>query len=274
MSVLVKPSGFTSGTAPDVMTENFATTSGVIFVDSVTGSDSNAGTREEAPKATVFGASGALASAVIVTATSAMVICKATHRETISAAYTFSKAGVTLISYGSGASVATFTSAVAGVAIDATGVDIRFENLAFAASTAVTTARIRASAAGMEVRDCTFDLGASDYTDTILINAVARCQVIGVSMTVVAAATSGTTQVGVRATGAALNFLLQDATFDGGAYGWTDSPFKTDNAGADSWRVRGLTLRNYSKVRQTTSGATGYLSNLTVDSTSGWDWVE
>lgn len=276
MALLVKPSGFSSGTGPDVLTRNFATTSGVLWVDSVTGSDSNAGTREEAPKATVFGASGALASASVVTNTSAVVICKKTHRETVSSAYTFAKGHVTVVSLGSGADAAQFTSGVAGVAIDCTGANVRFENLYFPASSGATTARIRFSSTGDggEVRNCTFVVGASDTADTVLVNGCDFVSIYGCNFTVAAAASSGSTQVGVRVTGTSLGFLLQECTFDGGIYGWSDAPLKTDNAGADGWRIKGLTLRNYSKVRHATSGATGFLSSLTADATSGWEWVE
>jgi hypothetical protein len=279
VAILSKFGGIASS-GPTLLTDDpFVCSDNVIYVDSVTGSDTNAGTRREKPKATVFGSSGAFT--VCTDGGSNVVVCLETHRETISSSYpsggglTF-PGGVTLISLGSGSARAQFTSSVAGVAIDVTKTHVRFENLYFAASTAATTARIRASATstGLEVRDCYFEIGASDYTDTILVNAQSGVRITGCTFKVTAAASSGSTQCGVRGTGAATDLLVEDCTFDGQSYGWTDNALDIDTGTADKFRIRSCTLQGYSYVAITATGTEGYIGGLTCDTTSGWSWVE
>jgi hypothetical protein len=274
VAILSKFGGI-SASGPSLLTDDpFVSAASIIYVNSTTGSDSNGGTRRELPKATVFGASGAIS--VCTDAQPHLIVCEATHRETISSAYTWAKGGLTLISLGSGTSRAQFTSSVAGVAIDATATYVRIENCYFAASTAATTARIRASATstGMDIRDCYFEVGASDYTDTIYVNAQTNVTVTGCTFKVTATASSGTAQCGLRATGAATNLLVEECTFDGQSYGWTDSALKIDNGSADLFRIRDTTLQGYSFITLSATTTDGYIGGLTCDTTSGWSWVE
>src|SRR5688572_3960686 len=127
MALTVRSTGFAS-TGPDLLTgEPWVSSEVPIWVDSVTGSDSNAGTEQQYPKATVFGASGAIS--VATSNSSNLIICYATHREAVSA-YTWSTAGVTLISLGSGTARAQFTCS--GI-ITVSGAEVRIENCYFPA---------------------------------------------------------------------------------------------------------------------------------------------
>lgn len=275
MAIISRFAGFSSS-GPTLLTNDpFVASDSIIYVDSVTGDDTNGGTRREKPKATVFGASGAIS--VASSGQPHLIVCYATHRETISTAYTWAKAALTLISLGSGSSRAQFTSSVAtGVAIDVTALYARIENCYFAASSDVCTARIRASATstGLEVRDCYFEMGASDYTDGILVNGQTNVTVRGCTFTVTAAAASGSSQCGVRATSTAANLLVEDCTFAGQSYGWTDSALKVDNGSADHFRIRNTTLSGYSLINISATTTDGYIGGITADTTSGWQWVE
>lgn len=249
------------------------TTGAIYYVNSVTGSDSNAGTNRAKPKATVFGASGALS--VATSSNGDYIYCEAGHTETISSAYTWSKIGITLIGLGTSTTKATFTSAVAGVAVLLTGVNNNIHNVQFAASTAATTARISiTTGSGTWLHGITFDVGTNDNVDTILINGADNCLLSSIDMTLSAAAVSGTTQCGITQTGAAIGNRFRDLSFDGGAYGWSQTAFEIDDATSDDWIIERMTLANYSWFKVTASGSSGSFSGVTKDSTSGWSIVD
>lgn len=269
MALLVRNSGFAS-TGPDLLVGYpYISSDSVIFVDSVTGSDSNAGTEEKTPKATVFGASGAIS--VCTSNNSNLIVCLATHRETV-AAYTWSTAGVTLISLGSGTSRAQFTNS--GI-ITVSGTEVRIENCYFPAASASITRKLAITGSGFEMRDCLLEGGANEATDLVLVNGVANATFRG-STFKVTASVSGTSRTGVRATGASTNLLVESCTFDGGSYGWTSGyALQVDTATADRFRFRDLTLQNYSFAGASISGIKGYIGGShTIDATSGWKWTE
>ncbi len=269
MAILVRNSGFSS-TGPDLLIGYpYLSSDTVIFVDSVTGSDSNAGTEEKAPKATVFGASGAIS--VCTTGQSNMIVCFATHREAV-AAYTWSTAGVTLISRGSGSARAQFTNSDI---ITVTGTEVRIENCYFPAASAAINRKFSIGASGFEMRDCKLDGGANEATDLVLVNAVANATFRGCTFSVTASVT-GTTRTGLRITGASTNALVESCTFDGGSYGWTSGyACKVESATTDRFRLRDLTLSNYSFAGASTTGAKGMIGGShSVDATSGFTWAE
>jgi len=267
MAILIRHSGFASS-GPTLLTEEYGSTDTVIFVDSVTGSDSNGGTEEKAPKASVFGASGAIS--VCTSGQSNLIVCFATHRESV-AAYTWSTGGVTLVSLGSGTARAQFTNS--GI-ITVSGTDVRIENCYFPAASASIARKFSIGGTGFEMRDCQLDAGANEATDLVLVNAVADAVFRGTTFKATASVT-GTSRTGLRLTGAATNCLVEDCTFDGGAYGWTSGyALHIDNANADRFRFRQLTLQNYSFAGASVSGVKGYFTGKTIDATSGWKWAE
>lgn len=269
MALLWKPGGISS-TGPSWLAKQIAMSDATYWVDSVTGSDSTGTGEEWLPFATVFGAAGAIASCT--TLVSNLVMCKATHRETVAAAYTWAKAGITLCGIGVGTARPTFTSSVAGIAIDVTVADVRIENCYFAASTGTTTARLRVGGAGFEMRDSQIDLGSSDTTDGVLVNAMTYAAFRGVTFKCVGRPT-GTTQVGLRITGVSTSALIEDCVFDGGGIGYTSAAAKIDTATADRFRFRSCTLQNYAVVKISASGIKG-LNSYTQDATSRLEWTE
>jgi hypothetical protein len=270
VAITVRSTGF-AATGPTLLTgEPYVCSDSTIWVDSITGSDSNAGTEETAPKATVFGASGAIS--VLTGSLSELVVCKETHRETISGAYTWSKGGITLISRGSGTARAQFTNADI---ITVSGAAVRIENCYFPPASAAINRKFNVTGAGFEMRDCQLDGGANEATDLMLINAVAHATIRGTTFKVTASVT-GTTRTGLRVTGAATNCLVEACTFNGGSYGWTSGyALQIESATTDQFRVRDLTLLNYSFAGASTSGAKGYFGGAhSIDPTSGIRWTE
>lgn len=269
MAVISRSGGVVASTetGPSWLTRDFLASGAVVWVDSVTGSDSNAGTNRKLPKATIFGASGAIS---VVTASNGQVmVCEKTHREAPSAAYTWSKAGLTLASLGSGTDRTQITSGVAGALITITGNFARIENIYFPAATAATTDVILMSSGDRaEIRDCYFQLGANNTDAVETSNATGLLTVRGGTFIMTG---SGTSQIGVHASGGAF-IDIEDTTFDGGSLGFTDAALSVAHANADNFRCRSVVLQNYSEAK-VTSGAKGYAA-YTVDGTSRWTWVE
>jgi hypothetical protein len=242
------------------------------YVDSATGNDSNTGLLEESPKQSVFGGSGAMASASVVDGAGALVVCAASHREAaISSAYSFSKGGVSIVSKGSGSDRATFTSAVAAQPLfTSNGKEYnRFENCIFAASTAASTARFNISNAGWELRDCYFYCGANDAADTVLVSAN------GVDLALIGctfkASVAGAARA-IKASGACAGLLIEDCTVDGGSVGWAGDAVSLA-AAITGFRIRNLTLQNYSDLNLSVTAAKGYISGINCDATSSWTWT-
>lgn len=269
MSLLWKPGGI-SLTGPTWLAKQIAMSDATYWVDSATGSDSTGTGEEWLPFATVFGAAGAIASCTDLA--SNLVVCKTTHRETVSSAYTWAKAGITLVSLGTGTARATFTSSVVGAMATVTGVDVRVENCNFAASSAATTRRFSATVAGFEMRDCLMYLGANDAADGVLVNAATGASFRGCTFKATGRP-AGTAQVGLRVTGASSGVLMEDCTFDGGGFGFTGSAAKVETNSADRFRMRSCTLQNYAVAKISVSGIKG-LTSYTTDATSRLEWAE
>ncbi len=272
MAVQVKPNGITTATAPLLLTRApYITQASIYYVDSITGSDANTGLLQEKPKATVFGASGALS--VATGSASTLIVCLSTHRETVSTSYAWGTIGAIVVSLGSGTNRATFTSSVAGIMLDMTGANAGecwLENLIFAASTGVTTARISTDEAGLTIKDCQFNCGANDTADTVLITgSVYRRTVTGCTFTVTAAGAAR----GLRINSGGSHVEIEDCTFDGGAYGWAGDACGFVTTACPLFRISNLTLSNYSDLNIGITGCKGRISGLTADATSSWQWT-
>lgn len=254
-------------TAPAWLKQAFLASGQVIWVDSVTGDDTDAGSNRKEPKASIFGASGALS--VVTADAGQIIVCEKTHREAPSSAYTWSKGGVTLVSLGSGTDRAQITSGVAGVLLTLTGDRIEIENMYFAAASAATTDVIKQTTGNLaEVRDCYFQLGANNVDAVETSNATGFIYVKGSTFIVTAGAAS---QAGVHASGGS-DAVIDDCTFDGGSIGFASAAFSIAAAGSDNSRIRNATLQNYA-VGKVATGAKCKAS-FTADGTSRVEWTE
>ncbi len=154
-------------TGDDVLDGEIITTGVVIWVDSVAGNDSNAGTKE-APLATL-----AAAHSAATAANGDIIVIKSGHTETLTSSITISKAGTKIYGLGSGSSAPNFICNAAIDCIDITGANVEINNLYFpAATTATATALI--NVIGMFVQGCTFDGSTYNWDDGAIYSAVAH----------------------------------------------------------------------------------------------------
>ena len=125
------------------------------------GSDTYNGLTPERAKSTIDGSEGAHNLCVSGRGDTIVLLPGSV---TITAAMAFDAADVTLTGVKSqgniNASAIVVNGAVDG--INVTGANVVIEDLHFGASTAAATSRINAGAAGLTVRGCTFDCGATD----------------------------------------------------------------------------------------------------------------
>lgn len=221
-----------------------------IWVDSVAGNNSNAGT-EEAPLADLAHA---------ITAATAnngdLIIIKSGHTEMVSSTITLSKAGVKIFGLGSGSSAPNFTVTAATDGLNVTGANVEINNLYFPAGTSATnTSRINVDAANVKIKGCTFVCGAKDQ-DTITLTANALYpRVISCAMSV----TASGPRYGISVESASVSQLrLESCSFDGGTYNWSGGAVYS--AVAHTFVYDTVTLTNRAHVIHTTT-AKGYISN-------------
>jgi hypothetical protein len=282
MALITKPIGAIVSDGPSWLKRYFMVSTPILWVDSVSGSDTNDGTNPAKPKATIFGGSGAHSVAVSGDAT--IIIVYKTHRESISG-FSMSKSGVTLVSLGTGGTDGTdraqitVSSAMNG-AISLLSDDVRIENFYFprASVSPGSLARIGLSSTGGEIRDCQFDIGTTDLSIVNVSsgagagNSIRGCKFkVGSDVTSVQANCAGVT---ISAAGT----LVEDCTFDGGTVGFGSSTtaggaFVVSLATADRFRIRNATLNNYSVGRIPLSGTKGVV-DANFDATSRLDWTE
>lgn len=147
--------------------DSLLTTGQVLFVNSVLGSNDNAGTDPAFPKATIAGAQSAANASK-----GDVVIIMPGHAETVTAAITLSKAGVSYIGLGSGSARPTITGNGAIDAITVTGANVTIANLRFPApETDNQTADINVAAANCRILG-TFHIGSQtskNKTDIITV---------------------------------------------------------------------------------------------------------
>jgi hypothetical protein len=141
---------------------------GTPAVNGVGASDTYKGVRPEEPKSTISSAHSATKSGRGDT----IVILPGTV--TLTSSHTISNDDITVSGMGGESpikpSAITVTLGSTGDGFAVTGANVVFEDLHFNASGAANTSRINAGAAGLVVRDCTFQCGGSDL-ETITIPA-------------------------------------------------------------------------------------------------------
>lgn len=239
----VYPSAFAPD-GPDILADDGNFVSGsVLWVDSVHGSDANAGTEPELAKATWV-------SAYSVAAAGDLILLAENHAEVVSVAQTLNTANVATIGMGLGSAKARLTSAVAGVTITPNVAGLRFHNLYLPASTAATTARFSVAAGGTDcvIRDCDFECGTNDTTSTVTV-AGARTNVRGCTFT----ATASRPGRAILVSGAVASCSFEDVLIDGSSYGWVSPAFGI-TAAATLLNLENIRLANRSDLVATTTG--------------------
>lgn len=213
------------------------------WLDTNLGNDSNAGTERELPLKT-------LAQANTNSAAGDLIVIEAGSFESEASSLTFSKAGVTILGLGQGASRPRYTAAGTVDMFSVTAAGVRIFNMYFPASTAVATSRIKTAAAETEINGCYFEHGANDTAVGVSIATSANnCRLIDNVHSV----TASRPAVAVSVSGAVTDLYVENLTLNGGSYGWTDYAFKV-SAAATRIYVNGLSLANRSDFGITITG--------------------
>ncbi len=253
------PSAF-APTGPDILSDPVNWLSGnVLWVDSATGSDANAGAEPELPKAT-------WTSAYSVATAGDLILCAAGHTETVSVANVLGTANVCTIGMGLGTQRAKFTSAVAGVMWTPNVAGLQFFNCYFPASTAATTARISVAAGGTDCRiqGCYFECGANDTTSA-LTSAGARLYVRDTDF----AATASRPGRAILMNAAAASCTFENVSIDGSSFGWSSPAFGITTGAATLLTLQDVRLANKSDFVATITGCTYRAFGLRATDQSG-----
>lgn len=257
-SPITWPGGF-GGTGVDTATatNNFCSAA-TIWLDSTSGSDSNAGTEAELPKAT-------LASAVSVAAADSVICVASGHTETVSSAVTLSLAGLRVLGYGTGSSRPRFTlnHATADM-LTVSAAYTKLENLYFVApAQSATGYDVNISATGCQVLNCSFE--GSAYNATAVMTCSSSAMLID-SCTFTATGTRPPIAVLISGTGAGT--IVTDTTFAGGSsLGFTDHALKVTGANTELV-LKNITLSGKADIGITVTGSKYQLIGITASSQS------
>lgn len=200
----------------------------VLYVDSVTGSDTYDGLQRSRPKATLAGASGAHASA----ANGTTIVLLSTHTETISTVLTVSLRNVTIV--GEGSSSGSPTATIGGgnnSRITISGDSCQLLNIKFTASTTTNVNSIvNVTGKGVRLRGCRFECGANENAG-LELTADADYNIVD-ACTFIATNTGVTTRpsYGMLVGGAPDGLILSGVVFSDGTYGFTNYAFSAASA--------------------------------------------
>lgn len=237
---------------------------GVQWLDTIGGSNLNAGTEPELPVATI-------AQAVTNSGVNGTIIIGANSAENLAASQALSVSGLSVIGCGTGSSMPRYKCTGAGFNMfSAGGSGVCIQNIYFPASTAIPTSRVSMTVGSGEVRDCVFECGASDTGSTLIVGSGSSSTRIRNCAFNVTAARPG---VALDITTPA-DVVVENCTVSGGSYGWAGAGGNgaaVQVGAVTRFRVDNLQLTNRSDFVITTTGATYRIYGLTNDGTSRVD---
>ncbi len=261
MPIKTWSAGLGGATGDELGTEAPIMVSGTVYyVDSQTGSDSNSGLREDAPKAT-------LAAALALVSTNDIVCCLSGHEETLTAALASSVAGLTIVGMGSAAGIPTVEltmNAAAANTFTLTGAGQQVFGIRFMPNLQANSGHmISVGAANQRIRNCYFGQGEHDNGSGISI-AGTHAGVRIEDCTFVSVATSVATRPvsGISVTAATTYLNLDGVTIDAGTNGYSSNGINITST-ATSLRVERLSLLRGADA-SIESASTGYVSAPTV----------
>lgn len=154
-----------------------------------------------------------------------IICCLTGHQETLTGSQTFNKAGIRLVSEGSGtANKAAFThnGAFDLFSVTAAGVVIGNINFPTNATAATSNAKVMIQANGVMVRGCYFSLTVTDgYAVAIGAGTPTSCEIS--NSTFISTSTSAASQPtgAFTAANASTDLRFDNVTVDGGSTGWS-----------------------------------------------------
>lgn len=254
MAILAE-NGFVASTsgADSFIYNDMIITGGVIWVDSVNGSDSNSGS-EVAPLATI-----AQAVTNATANTGDIIIVKSGHTETLTTAITMSKAGLKIFGVGSGSSAPNITVGAAIDGFDITADDCEINNIYFPiGTTATNTSRINIGADRARIKGCTFLCGQYDLESITITSAGTNATIDSCTFTVSADGPDAAIEI---ESASATGLRIYSCSFDGGS-----GTNNFDNSAINSavahlnFVYDTVTLTNGAKIVHS-AGAKGWISN-------------
>lgn len=261
--------GIGGSTGDELGTEAPLIVSGTVYyVSSASGSDANAGTREDMPKAT-------LAAAVAAASAGDIVALLPTHDETLTAAVATALAGLTIVGFGSSGGIPLpklTMNAAAANCLTLTGAGQQVFGVRFKANTQANSGHgISIGAANIRIRGCYFELGEHDNGSGISIAsslAGVRIEDTTFVSTATSVATRPVSAITVSATTTYLN--LDGVSVDAGTYGFSSQGINI-SAAATALRVERLSLLlGADMFIEPTS--TGYVNPATITGASIITW--
>lgn len=229
---------------------------GIQWLDTINGSDANAGTLPELPVKT-------LAQAVTNSTDEGLIIIGEGSAETLTVSQGLSNGNVSIFGCGAGSSRPRYTCAGTIDMFAVTG-PTWIENIYFPASTAVATDRIGLAVANCVVKDCYFECGANDTNRALRIHTSANsARIDGCSFVTVASRPA----IGLEISAVVTYTTILNCTFDGGSYGWSDYALKV-SAAATQIKSVGLTFTNRADWGTTVTGTTYRLTGINLSGTS------
>jgi len=220
-----------------------------------TGTDGSHGKDRQKPLKT-------LAQAYTNAAANDAIVCLSGHAETLTGVQTLGKAGLALVSEGTGSARARFTRNANAVLFDVTADDVVLGNLYFVqGATAAASATVKVATKGVEIRGCYLELGTADDAAGIeFVTGAERCLIKNTSLVSVASAASDQPHGAIKVTNAMTRLDLDNVIIDGGTAHWAQ-PFAFNVAAAVT-RLRGYNVYflNGSDLTVAT-GSTGFIGS-------------
>lgn len=256
-SPTIYPNGVGGTTGASLATASPLYASGTVwYVSSATGTDavSPAGQDRVKPLATLAQAhTNASAGDVIVLLTS--------HAQTLTGAQTFNKAGLLVISEGSGTNRARFTRDGDVNMFDVTAAGVVIWNVWFVASSSASTkSRLRTAAVATQVRDCYFACGANDTGPAFeTVTGASQVRVQDTSFVSTGVAVSAQPHSAIKVTNALTDLDLESVSISGGTVGWSNQYAINGAAAITRLRALNLDLLADSDVTLATGGS-GYIT--------------
>lgn len=248
-----------ASTGDTVLDGEIITTGATLWVDSVNGNDSNAGTKES-PLATL--------AAAITAATASngdIIVIKSGHTETLTSAITVSKAGLKIYGLGSGSSAPNFVCNAAIDCFDVTGAAVELNNLYFpVGTTAGNNSRINIGATGVRIKGCTFACGQYDQNTITIPAAGTYARIESCAFSVSA---DGPDAAILVESASAVGLYVASCTFDGSTYNWDNGAIYSAAAHLNFYYLNN-TLSNNALIVHTSSTAKGILYGTVTDEAS------
>lgn len=200
-----------------------------------------------------------LAQAITNASAGDIIALLSSHTQTIGSSQTIGKAGLTIISEGTGSSRATFTRSFDGVMFDITAAGVRLVNVYFNDSTLTSTAaRVKSASTSTLVSGCYFESGANDTGPALeFVTGAGQGRIYDTTFISVATSVASQPESAVKVTNAMSDLDMELVRFDGGSTGWSNQFAFNGAAAITRLQALNIDMLNDSDATMAT-GTTGF----------------